>query len=152
MCRSFAHEFHSIQGFQVGPVSEETMFFLLLPFLPVVLGLASPFLHGQCVQDDDSTQNDHVSVSPAAPMPTSAPLSNFDTNCFPAIGFKAPSEMPTSIEGWWCHPATEYAFIGFSYEVTACACAIFDKLMPLTRSMNRSEPRPTTERVFGYSQ
>ncbi|KAH9992665.1 glycoside hydrolase superfamily [Russula vinacea] len=31
-----------------------------------------------------------------------------------------PSDVPNSAEGWWCDPATEYAFVGFSYEVTAC--------------------------------
>ncbi|KIK67281.1 glycoside hydrolase family 17 protein [Collybiopsis luxurians FD-317 M1] len=45
-------------------------------------------------------------------------------NCFPALGFKMPEETPpdSSLEdgSWWCDPSTEYAFLGFSYEVTAC--------------------------------
>ncbi|KAJ7746268.1 glycoside hydrolase superfamily [Mycena metata] len=42
------------------------------------------------------------------------------TSCFPALGFKMPSNTPSSLTNWWCDPSTEYGFIGFSYEVTAC--------------------------------
>lgn len=42
------------------------------------------------------------------------------TSCFPALDFKMPSHVPDSLEGWWCDAADEYAFVGFSYEVTAC--------------------------------
>lgn len=31
-----------------------------------------------------------------------------------------PSGPPSSTDNWWCNPDTEYAFLGFSYEVTAC--------------------------------
>ncbi|KAF9033700.1 hypothetical protein BDZ89DRAFT_947653 [Hymenopellis radicata] len=31
-----------------------------------------------------------------------------------------PSAMPSSLNGWWCDMSDEYAFVGFSYEVTAC--------------------------------
>jgi len=41
-------------------------------------------------------------------------------SCFPALGFKMPSEVPTNTNGWWCNPTEEYAFLGFSYEITAC--------------------------------
>jgi exo-beta-1,3-glucanase (GH17 family) len=41
-------------------------------------------------------------------------------NCFPSLGFKMPSAAPANMNGWWCDPSTEYAFVGFSYEVTAC--------------------------------
>ncbi|KAF5393502.1 hypothetical protein D9757_000698 [Collybiopsis confluens] len=45
-------------------------------------------------------------------------------NCFPALGFRMPQHTPpdSSLEdgSWWCDPSTEYAFVGFSYEVTAC--------------------------------
>lgn len=41
-------------------------------------------------------------------------------NCFPALGFKMPASVPSSLTNWWCNPAKEYAFLGFSYEVTAC--------------------------------
>ncbi|KAH9895001.1 glycoside hydrolase superfamily [Cubamyces lactineus] len=47
-------------------------------------------------------------TSPAAP------------NCFPALGFTKPETLPADNTNWWCDPATEYAFVGFSYEVTAC--------------------------------
>ncbi|KAK7037760.1 hypothetical protein VNI00_010721 [Paramarasmius palmivorus] len=41
-------------------------------------------------------------------------------NCFPAIGFKMPSNAPSSLNNWWCPYNTEYAFMGFSYEVSQC--------------------------------
>ncbi|KAF9012436.1 glycoside hydrolase family 17 protein [Cyathus striatus] len=43
-------------------------------------------------------------------------------SCFPALDFKMPRDTPPSshLENWWCDPDTEYAFLGFSYEVTAC--------------------------------
>jgi len=41
-------------------------------------------------------------------------------NCFPAIGFKMPASVPSSIKNWWCDPGLEYAFLGFSYEVSEC--------------------------------
>ncbi|KZT27959.1 glycoside hydrolase family 17 protein [Neolentinus lepideus HHB14362 ss-1] len=44
----------------------------------------------------------------------SAPL------CFPALGFPKPPVPPPDNTHWWCDPATEYAFVGFSYEVTDC--------------------------------
>ncbi|EIM90298.1 uncharacterized protein STEHIDRAFT_129136 [Stereum hirsutum FP-91666 SS1] len=31
-----------------------------------------------------------------------------------------PQKVPDSLDGWWCKSADEYAFLGFSYEVTAC--------------------------------
>jgi len=40
--------------------------------------------------------------------------------CFPAIGFGMPATVPTSLDGWWCNSSTEYAFVGFSYEITQC--------------------------------
>lgn len=40
--------------------------------------------------------------------------------CFPALGFEMPSATPPSLDGWWCDMSDEYAFVGFSYEVTAC--------------------------------
>lgn len=44
------------------------------------------------------------------------------TNCFPALGFVMPTATPPNshLSTWWCDPSTEYAFLGFSYEVTAC--------------------------------
>ncbi|TFK27838.1 B-(1-6) glucan synthase [Coprinopsis marcescibilis] len=41
-------------------------------------------------------------------------------NCFPAIGFRMPSSVPSSLSNWWCDYSTEYAFVGISYEITQC--------------------------------
>ncbi|KAJ3978554.1 hypothetical protein F5890DRAFT_1395646, partial [Lentinula detonsa] len=46
--------------------------------------------------------------------------SSTENNCFPALGFTMPPTVPSSNSGWWCDMDTEYGFIGFSYEVTAC--------------------------------
>ncbi|KAI0743869.1 glycoside hydrolase superfamily [Daedaleopsis nitida] len=40
--------------------------------------------------------------------------------CFPSLGFVMPSSLPEDNTNWWCNPATEYAFLGFSYEVSNC--------------------------------
>ncbi|KAF9475442.1 hypothetical protein BDN70DRAFT_883703 [Pholiota conissans] len=42
------------------------------------------------------------------------------TSCFPSLNFTMPSSVPSSLDNWWCSMSTEYAFVGFSYEVTAC--------------------------------
>ncbi|KAJ3562847.1 hypothetical protein NP233_g9320 [Leucocoprinus birnbaumii] len=42
------------------------------------------------------------------------------SDCFPALGFKMPKEPPSSLNGWWCSMSSEYAFVGFSYEVSEC--------------------------------
>ncbi|KAJ7590206.1 glycoside hydrolase superfamily [Mycena floridula] len=34
-----------------------------------------------------------------------------------------PSSVPSSTTNWWCDPSTEYAYLGFSYEVTDCQSA-----------------------------
>ncbi|CAL1707914.1 unnamed protein product [Somion occarium] len=34
-----------------------------------------------------------------------------------------PPTVPKETTNWWCKPETEYAFLGFSYEVTACQSA-----------------------------
>ncbi|OBZ68223.1 hypothetical protein A0H81_11811 [Grifola frondosa] len=34
--------------------------------------------------------------------------------------FMKPLNMPLDNTNWWCDAGTEYAFVGFSYEVTAC--------------------------------
>ncbi|KAJ7646423.1 hypothetical protein DFH06DRAFT_1332787 [Mycena polygramma] len=31
-----------------------------------------------------------------------------------------PSSPPASLTNWWCDHSTEYGFVGFSYEVSAC--------------------------------
>jgi hypothetical protein len=52
--------------------------------------------------------------------------------CFPALGFTAPPLIPLDLDmqGWWCDPATEYGFLGFSYEVSACALFILTSRLP----------------------
>ena len=115
------------QVFQLDLLPQGIMFSFLLLSLSIVLP-AHPFpLHSS--GHNNLTFGDPVSLAPAAP----APISNFSSNCFPSIGFEMPSDVPNSTEDWWCSPATEYAFVGFSYEVTACACVIFDlnKLYPI---------------------
>ncbi|KAI0297168.1 glycoside hydrolase superfamily [Russula brevipes] len=91
------------------------MFSLLLslPLLAAVSVLASP-----SPLDLHVAPNGSVLVAPAAAAPVPHPGPG--PNCFPAIGFKTPSGVPSSTAGWWCDPTTEYAFLGFSYEVTAC--------------------------------
>jgi len=76
--------------------------------------LASLFLgatqaHGQ-IQIISSFTNLTVSAGDASTA----------SNCFPAVGFQMPSSTPASLNGWWCDTSTEYAWVGFSYEVTAC--------------------------------
>lgn len=41
-------------------------------------------------------------------------------SCFPALDFVKPATLPKDNTKWWCDASTEYAFVGFSYEVTAC--------------------------------
>lgn len=31
-----------------------------------------------------------------------------------------PSTVPNSLDNWWCSEESEYAFLGFSYEISAC--------------------------------
>lgn len=49
-----------------------------------------------------------------------APEASAPPHCFPAIGFTMPATVPSSLTNWWCAYSTEYAFVGFSYEVTEC--------------------------------
>jgi len=67
---------------------------------------------------------------PSIELPSQIELSTHkkpDGSCFPALGFKMPPEVPPDSEfsSWWCDPADKYAFVGFSYEVTACRCLVF---------------------------
>jgi hypothetical protein len=100
------------------------MLSFLLLFLPAVLVLATRPLSRHSHRSSDSTFNKSVSSSLAAPASVS---SESQANCFPSLGFKTPSNVPSSIDGWWCSATTEYAFLGFSYEVTACAFAFFNE-------------------------
>lgn len=42
------------------------------------------------------------------------------SNCFPALGFDMPANPPDLLDGWWCDIQDEYAFMGFSYDLSAC--------------------------------
>ncbi|KAJ7646447.1 hypothetical protein DFH06DRAFT_1283143 [Mycena polygramma] len=35
-----------------------------------------------------------------------------------------PSSPPASLNNWWCDRSTEYGFVGFSYEVSACTVQV----------------------------
>jgi hypothetical protein len=70
-----------------------------------------------------------VSVAEQHHIPASsatAKMGGQPPNCFPAIGFKMPASVDEinhatgAMADWWCNYNTEYAFMGFSYEVTAC--------------------------------
>ena len=76
--------------------------------------------------------------------------SGASSGCFPALGFKTPSNVPDSLDGWWCDDKTEYAFLGFSYEVSACKCSSSlsssTVLLRLARDLRRSRiSRPVSE-------
>lgn len=45
-------------------------------------------------------------------------------SCFPALDFVMPVEPPSNLDNWWCSATKEYAFLGFSYEVTACTSTV----------------------------
>ena len=69
----------------------------------------------------DPLQPHHYSfprkISRRSCTPSPPPLPN---NCFPAVGFNTPSDVPASTDGWWCNLDDEFGFLGFSYEVTSC--------------------------------
>lgn len=58
--------------------------------------------------------------------PTTMPTAELraTSNCFPGFNFKMPEGPPSSLTNWWCDSDSEYAFVGFSYEVTACEYSI----------------------------
>jgi hypothetical protein len=62
-----------------------------------------------------------VAVGNAPPI---ASTDNSSSPCFPSADFQMPSTVPSSTQSWWCPADTEYAFLGFSYEVTACSSII----------------------------
>jgi len=71
------------------------------------------------------------------------------SSCFPAIGFKMPREPPSSLNGWWCDTSNEYAFVGFSYEVSECEFSSFQKFHQSWRFF-RSKLQWVEERFYGY--
>ncbi|KAH8108085.1 glycoside hydrolase family 17 protein [Cristinia sonorae] len=56
------------------------------------------------------------------PVPYPTPTA---PSCFPAMDFTMPATVPndSDLAHWWCDPQIEYAFMGFSYEVTECQSA-----------------------------
>ena len=136
------------------------MFPLLLPFLPAVLVigsvLASP-IHPDPRGGVNSTLERSLYSAPAKNLSISVRNLDSGPHCFPAIGFKTPSNAPSSLDGWWCDPSTEYAFMGFSYAIASCEfCLIFffdeDSSFIDLNMVRRSERSPVTERFSGYSQ
>lgn len=84
------------------------------------IAVGSLVVESVCAHTKLATPNvsvaNHVEIrGPAVEATNSAP-----PNCFPAIGFTMPAATPASLTNWWCNHNTEYAFVGFSYEVTAC--------------------------------
>lgn len=97
---------------------------LLRSFLP----LSFLFFFGLVLSAPDTTLQ---LVNPLEAHPRSSPRKvsrrscrpsppTLTASCFPALGFKMPSEVPANTNGWWCDPSDEYAFMGFSYEITSC--------------------------------
>jgi len=78
-------------------------------------------------------------------MGTSEPEEVSGASCFPALGFKMPTTIPNTLYGWWCDSSTEYAFVGFSYEITQCDSRSF---LPFGSRAYVSHPhRPEQEQV-----
>jgi hypothetical protein len=44
----------------------------------------------------------------------------YASSCFPALDFAMPSQTPANLDNWWCDATDEYAFLGFSYEISDC--------------------------------
>lgn len=72
--------------------------------------------------------------------------------CFPSLGFTMPQTVPPSTNGWWCNLNTEYAFLGFSYDVTACKSFIFINLKLRRHTVHRSKSFPDAEGVPGCAE
>ena len=58
---------------------------------------------------------------PSSPTPSQNVSLSAASSCYPALGFAKPVVLPPNNSNWWCDPGDEYAFVGFSYEVTACS-------------------------------
>lgn len=65
-------------------------------------------------KSDESGSSNSTSPSTGGTGPGSR------SSCFPALDFTMPSEVPDSLDGWWCSQQDEYAFLGFSYDTSAC--------------------------------
>lgn len=85
--------------------------------------LASPLINAA---QPHTEQVSHAPKSATAPAKSHALPAPF---CYPSLGFLAPDALPLDNSLWWCDPATEYAFVGFSYEVTACEYPCFTSMV-----------------------
>jgi hypothetical protein len=74
----------------------------------------TPFPAGGAVIGDFQLVDGHVEAK------TNPEQMHTASSCFPALDFVMPSKTPASLSNWWCDPMDEYAFLGFSYEVSAC--------------------------------
>lgn len=96
--------------------------FFILPILAAPIpDVAAPV--EAAVNDVANTKSFSATSSTSSAAPSATPSdgpSSAGGSCFPALGFKMPSSVPDSTDNWWCDASTEYAFLGFSYEVTAC--------------------------------
>lgn len=110
------------------------MEFLLAALLTLSLLLRGPVVLAASIAVRDTSSPDHLSK-----------------HCFPALGFVTPQRTPEDfeLEHWWCDPSTEYAFVGFSYEVTACGSAV-SSFRPLFIPISRSKPAAVDRGVQGY--
>ncbi|KAJ8462146.1 hypothetical protein ONZ45_g18041 [Pleurotus djamor] len=89
-----------------------------MKFLPLLLTLCS--LTPYYAEAARRTFPHNRRAKPAAPGAEANTTFVAAPNCFPSLGFQMPQSTPKSLTNWWCDPASEYAFLGFSYEVTAC--------------------------------
>jgi hypothetical protein len=85
-------------------------------------------------------------------LPSVSPSVNDTTSslCFPSLGFKMPTEVPSdsiiSQDKWWCSPTTEHAFLGFSYEITACMSLHFVLFGWYTQLFTQAKADPNLSR------
>ncbi|EIW52391.1 uncharacterized protein TRAVEDRAFT_75371 [Trametes versicolor FP-101664 SS1] len=84
-----------------------SLLFLVLARLSTALSVP---LDDAAPPNNVATNSTVLTKSPALPAPL----------CFPSLGFVMPDVLPPDNTEWWCDPATEYAFLGFSYEITDC--------------------------------
>ncbi|TFY70993.1 hypothetical protein EVG20_g2014 [Dentipellis fragilis] len=83
------------------------------------LGLPSTDLPGDSMQKYGFAPF-NSSIPGSAPMVQSSMPDSNSRTCFPAMGFSMPASIPQDNTRWWCAMEDEYAFLGFSYEITAC--------------------------------
>lgn len=96
------------------------LFFLSLDFVSARHVPRSCHPHSSRSNSNSGTHPSSSVIAVGSAPPAPAPSTNGSSSCFPSAGFIMPSTVPSSTDGWWCSPNTEYAFLGFSYEVTAC--------------------------------